>query len=176
MKLTKFEGEVDAVWPLYVGQHGTRLPPTERFQTMKVCQVTGRVSFTRVSLVANVARLGGARDARLLAEIFRTVESAGVGRLDREVKGGVDEGREAALRSTASVVARTLTGVTPGRRRMLPDDKRQQPAQNDGDQTPPTHLFLLQDNSHFGHRTQRARSSKNAPAEFRTKRLPDDAA
>ena len=104
---------------------------------MKVRQVAGRVSFRRISLVADVARLGGAGDARLLAEVFRSVQAARVGRLDGEVEGGVDEGREAALRPAAVVVARPLTGVIgPCRRRVLADGHRQQTPQHADDEKP----------------------------------------
>ena len=93
---------------------------------MKVCEVAGRVCFTGVILVADIARLGGARDARLLAEVLRTVQTARVGRLDGKVERGVDEWWEAALGSTVAVVARSLTAVAgAGRRRMLADGKRQ---------------------------------------------------
>jgi len=136
-QLTEVESEIDTVWPLYVGHHRARLPPTERLEAVEVCQVTGRVGLGLVSLIADVARLGRAGDARLLAEIFRTVDTARVGRLHRQIERGVDERREAALRTPATVVARPLIGVVrPRRRRMLAGGDRQQPAQHDGRQKP----------------------------------------
>jgi len=127
-ELTEFEREVDAVGPLYVGQHRARLPPAERLGAVKVRQVAGRVGLGGVRLVANVARLGRPRDAGLLAEVLGAGETARVGRVDREVEGGVDERREAALRPAAAVVARPLVGVVgPGRGRSLAGAGRQQP-------------------------------------------------
>jgi len=155
-KLTQFEGEIDAIRPLYVGQHCARLPPAERFQTVEVRQVTGRVSLARVPLVADVARFRGAGDARLLAEVFRSVKPAGVRRLHWEVEGGVDEGREAALRSAVAVVARSLTAVAACRRRVLPNDDRQQPTQH-ADAQKPSHTSEKTIFLYFGHRTQRVR-------------------
>ena len=107
---------------------------------MEVCEIAGGVSFAVVTLVANITRLGGAGDARLLTEVLRTLETARVGRLDRQVERGVDERREAALGSTVAVVAGSLTAVVgPSRRRMLADGKRQQYAQNADHYAPRTH-------------------------------------
>ena len=96
---------------------------------MEVGQVAGRMCLGRVGLLAYVARLGRARDARLLAEVLGAVEAARVGRVDGDVERGVDERREAALRPPAAVVARPLVGVVrpAGRRRrvLAANDRRQ---------------------------------------------------
>ena len=107
---------------------------------MKVREIAGGVGFAFVALVTDIARLGGAGDARLLAEVLRTLETARVGRLDGKVERGVDERWKAALGSTVPVVAGSLAPVVgPRRRRMLANGKRQQYAQNADHYAPRTH-------------------------------------
>jgi len=58
-----------------------------------------------VLVIAHVARLGGSADTRLSAVVLGLVAgTARVGCVDRNVEGGVDEGRVAALRSPGVVV------------------------------------------------------------------------
>jgi len=87
---------------------------------VEVRQIAGRVRLARVPLITDVTGLGRPGDAGLLAVVLRSVQTARVGRLDRQVECGIDKRWEASLRATVAVVARTLTAVAAaGRRRRV---------------------------------------------------------